>query len=130
MEEYNKIRFIRWQGITMTQMGQVINTLFLASGTIVGFSIAHLLNVVSRDQGFFRIKIGSEILSLCVALLLLTSIVRLYDFRCTSHKIRSGNSSSESATLGKITWALLYISIITFLFGSILTVIGFYQFLE
>jgi hypothetical protein len=124
-------RFVRWQGIQITQLGFVLNL-------VLGFAVAGLGLWVSllRDTTFQPHSCAKGLFILS-AILLIFSIVtgawcamnRLWDFRITKDIARGkwegdqlAKKRKESDDLGDRTWMLLYFEILAFLIATVFLV--------
>jgi hypothetical protein len=122
-------RFVRWQGIQITQLGFVLNL-------VLGFAVAGLGLWVSllRDASF-QPHCCAKCLFFLSSIAFVASIVsgiycslnRLWDFRITAGIARgkwSGDELTEKETksrkLGGRTWVLLYLEISSFVLAIIL----------
>ena len=116
-------RFVRWQGYAMAQLTFTIN-LFLATAlAVVGYD----LNVVSTlpssvtDCTPWCLLVSSGLLSVSLIAGIGAVISRLFDFRLTARKIRSGNLGAaedelglvthKTKALGRSTWRLFWIQL-------------------
>jgi hypothetical protein len=133
----HKESFVRWQGITISQLGYVVNL-------ILGFATASLAFSVSilRDQSFplqgwgrcfFRVSFIALVLSILSGMVCIWN--RLRDFRLTTRIARDREQSRRDKkseeqidsdlrtrretvkTLGKLTWWLLYTQLVAFGLG-------------
>jgi hypothetical protein len=122
-------RFVRWQGIQITQLGFVLNL-------VLSFAVAGLGLWVSllRDSNFkpqcwakclFVLSGITFIFSIAIGLW--CSLNRLWDFRITAGMARGKWKAEELAVkeiesekLGDRTWVLLYSEISTFILATIL----------
>lgn len=133
----HKESFVRWQGITITQLGYVINLILTFGTAALGFALTLI-----KDKDFAPQNFAKRLLSGSIALLLVSIIFgivcvvnRLADFRKTTRIARDreqwkrdGLSDTEidnqlnsrrqtTKTLGKITWWLFWLQIGAFAFG-------------
>ena len=126
--------FIRWQNITINQLGFVNNLIVVLAIGLIGYSINFIQNekiiLISVQKVFFWI--GGILLLSSITLGILTSINRLRDFKLTAKIARKRESKQledieenreKSKELGIVTWSLLISQIITFGIGFILTLI-------
>lgn len=122
-------RFVRWQGIQLTQLGFVLNL-------VLGFAVAGLGLWLSllRDASFqplcwdkcLFVLTGISLL-VSIATGLWCSLNRLWDFRITAGMARGKWADDEltakeieSKKLGDRTWALLYWEISAFVLAILL----------
>ena len=130
-------RFIRWQGRTIEQLGNLLNLILGLSTTIMGF----LINAISNstlilscwDKYFYLLSLGFSFLS--IGFSIITNIIRLQDFRLTASIARRSEKNETSydleadrrrtKKLGKQTWSLFYILMIFFSVSIILTIVFF-----
>jgi hypothetical protein len=129
--------FVRWQTVTMTQLGYAIN-LFLGFATA---SLGFILTLI-KDKDFIPGYWGKMFLMSSLVLLLLSIILaicatinRLRDFRKTAAIARHreewrpdgtlDQKRKEADSLGKCTWKLFWWQIGVFTFGIVALVTGF-----
>ena len=129
-------KFVRWQGITISQLSYSINLILTFSVAAIGFGVTLLLN-----DNFKPTSSQSCIFSISMLLLLASgafgiwcTINRLRDFRATAKitnlKRKDGNKDklSELRTLsnklGKKTWGIFWWQIGTFTSGILLLVLS------
>ncbi|MGG9964487.1 hypothetical protein [Ferruginibacter sp. SUN106] len=132
-------RFIRWQGVLREQVTFLNNLLLTLSIAILGFLITTLnnqfFNPIGWKKAFFSFGFILIILSALTGLF--ASISRLRDFRLTLMKIKnsltdknldeSNNLKQWMGIYGKLTWTLLLLQFVTFLFALIVLVISFFS---
>jgi hypothetical protein len=141
--EENHDAFVRWQRVTLTQLGHTVNIVFTLSVASLGFAVNLFVNkkisAVSSSHYWFLLSV----VLLCVASVtgLLVNIFRLCDFRFTAQAARGRemrrredarqlltatqrlqaqkvNSRRAWATrMGQLTWWSLYFQWSTFLAG-------------
>ena len=139
MDDDKKIadeKFVRWQGITITQLSYSINLILSFTVAAIGFGVSLLLN-----DSFQPTSWQSCIFSISMLLLLASgafgiwcTINRLRDFRATAKitnlKRKEGNEEelTELQTLtkklGKKTWGIFWAQIGAFAAGILLLVIS------
>lgn len=129
-------RFIRWQRITMDQLGFSSNLIFTLNIGVLGFLVNKLLDdkLIIQD-GKIVLIIGFILLILSFILGITFNLTRLYDFRLTTRitRIKSNNLNDPRLgdirctvkCLGKITWTSFIIQTIFFTLGIILTLVSF-----
>jgi hypothetical protein len=128
-------RFVRWQGYTISQLTFALNMFFgLAVGALAfSFTLVKDENFVLPPCPKFAFKIG--IVSLCMAVFVSCAAVisRLFDFRYTARKVRADDKEEEeesavykyrSALLGRLTWKLFWIQVVTLSAGLLGVVVG------
>jgi 4-hydroxybenzoate polyprenyltransferase len=114
-------RFRSWQKTTIDQLGYTIN-LFLTFGVAaLGYCFA-LLRGTDFPESSARCLMSLTLITLGLSLLsgVLCTLNRLADFRGTARRIRQDAgvpSKEELRIVGRITWCLLYIEVITFCAG-------------
>lgn len=132
-------RYIRWQGIRITQMG-FINNLFM--GLAVG-SLVWLGNyILTKEQSAITFFLLSSLLFAFSLLLgFLTAWNRLKDFRVTAQinrslveepsaiaipetKSKRRKMREDAAILGESSWRLLRWQIVSFVMGLILAAVA------
>jgi len=134
-------RYVRWQAIRIEQMGFINNLIIgLASGILLWQSQILLINNIDPQlRSAFVSSVVFFIISILCGCMLAYN--RLHDFRLTAKIVRSLDKfPSKSATpkikqdrkawravtktLGKLTWIILPIQLITFLGGLVLMVVA------
>jgi len=123
-------KFVRWQGLTLSQLTQAISVVLGLAVAALGFDVTLLMN-----EKFVPIACQKWLFSTAL-LALLGSVVsgvwcvinRLLDFRNTMKVVRDSDSSEKfearvlAARLGQHTWSLFWWQIGTFGFGILCTV--------
>ena len=128
--------FIRWQGRSIEELGKAINLLLTLSLAMIGFTIAKLLGefIFLSCSAKTLILLGNSILLVTVFLILLLIRNRINSIRKTAQIARKREKNSTDGievlrqtvrSLDKTTWTLFNCSVILFLVGQGLTVIGF-----
>jgi len=126
--------FIRWQGVTITQMGFVMNLVLTLSVGSLGFGLSLVKDQVIAGWWGRCLPSGCLCLLLSIALGIWGAVNRLVDFRITTRIARvrqkmesRGRSQTplsrarkKSARLGKRTWSLLCWQLSTFFIGILL----------
>jgi hypothetical protein len=138
-------RFVRWQSVTITQLGYTVNLILgLATGSL-GFALTLLKDKDFVPQNcqkvFFDLSLASLLLS--IALGIWCVISRLRDFRKTKNIARDGEQwkrdgiaddeiksrleqrRAEVKSLGKCTWRLFYWQLGSFGFGLVMLFLVF-----
>lgn len=119
MDQEQKERYVRWQNYRINQLTFSIN-LFL------GFAVASLAYIIN-----LKVKNTAELntADLFVAIYWWSSsaiagsiatLSRLLDFRYTAQKIKDSSTSDKrkAKLLGKITWGLFWVQVITYVAGG------------
>ena len=129
-------KFIRWQGITITQLSYSINLILTFSVAAIGFAISLLLN-----ENFKPTSCQAYIFFLSLFLLLVSgalgiwcTINRLRDFRTTAKitnlECKEGNEAELSTLraltqkLGEKTWGIFWWQIGAFSVGIFVLVLS------
>ena len=132
----HKESFVRWQGITITQLGYAVNLILGFATASLGFSLTLL-----KDKDFV-LKGWGEALFLLSLLALLLSILfgiwcainRLHDFRETTQIARDRERLDDTLLqqkrddvdkLGERTWRLFKIQFWSFAAGLVALTVGF-----
>lgn len=130
--------FIRWQDITVTQLGYAVNLCLTFATAALGFALSLLTNNTFDPHGCGKVFFDLSLLSLSTSITcgIWCVINRLSDFRNTRgialrrEDMKSENmpeaqindalavSRAESKRKGKLTWALLRIQLIAFGIGA------------
>jgi hypothetical protein len=128
-------RFIRWQQITLNQMGHAINLIHVSAVATLGFGMSILRDKHVRLHGLSHclFLFGTVLLLVSVAVGIWCVINRLWDFRATTTVARMSEKNKPKEEiepyrtlykkLGKRTWALFYMQIGTFGFGFLFYVV-------
>lgn len=133
----NNESFIRWQGITISQLGFTTNLIFTIALTEMGLIINAIpksefeLNSVEKwlfSIGFFLL-LASFICGIVI------NLTRLYDYRLTAQIAKKRDDASETQSvspmrvktkrLGKWTWGIFWGQILSFAVGNISIVITY-----
>jgi hypothetical protein len=136
-------RFVRWQSITITQLGYAVNLILTFSTASLGFALTLVMH------GDFAASCWGKCLSFLSCLALVVSlglglwcvVNRLCDFRKTMRIIRCkekarhtysprletkiGQLERETNKLGRRTWRLFWFQIGTFIGGVVLLFLAF-----
>jgi hypothetical protein len=128
-------RFVRWQGYTMGQLTFVLNMFFGLSVATLAFAFSLI-----KDKEFIisscpKLVFQIGVISLCVAVFVSCAAVisRLFDYRYTAQKIRAdekeeGEESAvfkyKSSMLGRLTWRLFWVQVVTMSLGLLGVVVG------
>jgi hypothetical protein len=127
-------RFVRWQKITIDQLGYAVNLILVLSTASLGFAVSLLVkkDFTPACQGKMLFLLSILVLLISIGLGIFCTINRLVDFRMTKEiaRRRENNSSDKeflplrlkSKDYGARTWRLFWCQIGTFAF-SILTFI-------
>lgn len=151
-EDSEKSSFVRWQQITLTQLGYAVNVILAFATASLGFSLSLI-----RDKDFSPgcwgkafMMLGLCLLVLSVALGIWCAVNRLASFRHTRNaarirqkrdevmererereattrllEIRLGVERARYRTLDKRTWLLFWFQIATFTSGILSVVASF-----
>jgi hypothetical protein len=129
-------KFIRWQGIAITQLSYSINLILTFAVAAIGFSVSLLLNENFKPTSYqaYAILISLLLLLISGALGIWCTINRLRDFRATAKitnlKRKEGNEVELSVLraltmkLGKKTWGIFWWQIGTFSAGVFVLVLS------
>lgn len=115
-------RFIRWQQVTLKQLGYVSNTTLTLATASIGFSLAQLPDQRARGWTWFAVLL----FGLSIFLGLFCAMNRLKDFRETAQiakgdiRDRELEEARRNRQRGDRTWLLLIWQIVAF-FGGALT---------
>ena len=144
-EDKYRERFVRWQSITITQLGYAVNLILGLSTAALGFSLTLLKDPSFAPQGlqklFFDLSVSLLLASTGVGLWCVCN--RLKDFRTTMRNTRVGDKlkrahepeaeigrrlnkpRTEARKLGKCTWLLFKLQVWLFAFGVVMLSIAF-----
>lgn len=128
--------FVRWQGRSIEELGKSINLLLTLSLAMIGFTIAKLLGefIFLSCSAKTLILLGNSVLLVTVFLILILIRNRINSIRKTAQIARKREKNTTEGiealrhtvrSIDKTTWALFNASIICFLVGQGLTIIGF-----
>jgi len=134
-------RFVRWQGITITQFGYAINLILTFATAALGFSIALVRDKEFREllpQHCGKWLLIGVLISFAASIVagLLCVLNRLRDFRTTAQiarrrqKLETGTDSAqtdaeldkaseEAGELGEQTWKFFWTQVVTFGIGMV-----------
>jgi len=127
----DNIRFVRWQGIQLTQLGFVLNLVlsFAVAGLGLWLSLLRDDNFRPRCWAKCLFVLSAFALVLSIATGLWCSLNRLWDFRITAGIARGKWEGVELAVqraqmekLDNRTWALLYWEICSFVLATLLLI--------
>lgn len=135
-EENESGSFVRWQGITLTQLGYAVNLILGLAVAALGFLVSLLLKVdfipVSWQKCAFFLALVSLLASVGFGMWVVVN--RLRDFRVTKDIARRREKNKKdkklptlrdfSERLGKRTWWLFWWQIGTFGVGVLVLVVG------
>ncbi len=137
LEEFNKDQesFVRWQKVTLKQLGYVANLLLALATGLLAFQSNLLLRRDLASCCAFGFAIASVfLLTLSVGFAIWCSVNRLRNFRLTMQIARRrerGETGKElqqlrdkSSSLGEITWKLFWFQISLFAIGAGCSVIA------
>lgn len=122
--------FIRWQDISIRQLGFTTNLVLSLNIAVLGFMISKIIDpqFILPCNGKALYTIGLFILSFCLIPGLVINITRLYDYRLTAKIARKRKTGPDSKlnelrkttkNLGKATWLLLLTQLSLFGLGLI-----------
>ncbi|WP_198263133.1 hypothetical protein [sulfur-oxidizing endosymbiont of Gigantopelta aegis] len=132
----NDEKFIRWQGITISQLSYSINLILTFSVAAIGFSVSLLIseNFKPTSCQAYAFFLSLLLLLASGALGIWCTINRLRDFRAiakiTNLKRKDGNESELAdlreltKKLGKKTWGIFWWQIGTFSAGIFILVLS------
>jgi hypothetical protein len=135
-EDNKRDAFVRWQGITISQLTYAINLILALAVATLGFGVTLLLNKEFVLISWQKCIISAALLTLLasVGLGIWCVVNRLRDFRATEQvtcMLQKGLDDSEiqhlralSDRLGKKTWSIFWWHIGTFGIGVVLVVVG------
>lgn len=121
MNENQRERYIRWQGIRIGQLSYSINLLLGISIASLGF----VINLKLRKEGFpFNLDCIIICWSTSTLLGFLVTFSRLLDFRYTAQKIISEDDFNTymAKSCGPVSWGLFWAQIISYVIGAFLFV--------
>ena len=135
-DDRNRDAFVRWQGITISQMSYAINLVLGLAVAALGFLVNLLVNadfVPVAGQGVM-LAVALCLLVASVVLGIICVVNRLRDFRVTARIARGRQKESpaeelaplreHSRRLGRRTWGLFWWQIGTFGGGVVLATVG------
>ena len=118
-------RYIRWQGLAITQLSVAVSLISALSVAGIGFGVSTLTNEPAAPVGFLlasMLFLGVAALCSCAAV-----VTRLLDFRLTARKVRKDREPDYEKPLkifwrdkdeyGKATWRLFWVGLVAFLIG-------------
>ncbi len=129
-EERDRDSYLRWQKISLEQLGYTINLIFTLSGVILGFVIKTMMESKVPLPGCAHCMFLASIpfLGISILLSLSANVTRTLDFRYTRQAayarwkktVDHGTCHDDAETLGKLTWWLFFGQIGTFAIGATL----------
>lgn len=128
--------FIRWQDISIRQLGFTTNLVLTIDIAIVGFVMSKIIDplFILPCNGKALFTIGLFILSLCFIAGIVINITRLYDYRLTAKTARKRTTDPNAQldelrqttkNLGTATWILLLIQLSLFGLGLVTVFLSF-----
>lgn len=122
----NNDRFVRWQGRLITQLGTVNNTVLVLTTASLGFAVS-----MKSPGSECALWLATVSLVMSVFLAVGCTLSRLWDFRLTLRVTRVNLDESKrenarriTACLGRVTWWLLHLQLVTFVAGALLLVVA------
>ena len=132
----HKESFVRWQGITITQLGYAVNLILGFATASLGFSLTLLKDKDFVPKGWgkwlFLLSLGSLLLSILFGIWCV--INRLRDFRETAQiakdrerldDIKLQQRQDDAKKRGECTWLLFKIQFWSFTAGLVALTVGF-----
>ena len=133
--------FVRWQRITLTQLGTVNATVLSLAIAALGFGLTQKSPISGCE--LCALRGGLVLLVVSVVFALWCALTRLWDFRKTAQKARLDEKSCrdqkcekceeiraelrvETKKLGERTWCLLCCQLVTFAVGAVLLIGAFF----
>jgi hypothetical protein len=122
--DQDRDRYLRWQGIAITQLGYTINLMMTLSGGVLAFAIKGKLDGAVKASGFSwrsaLIFLGCSVLFAIAA-----NVTRAWDFRYTRGaaraRMKDGRDHDElhdkADCLGRLTWGLFCFQAASFFLG-------------
>jgi len=123
--------FVRWQSVSINQLGFTSNLIFTINLAVLGFLINKIIdkNFVLLCEGKALFTIGLFLMILCFLTGIAINLTRLYDFRLTAKTARKREKNENSPelknlrkttkNLGKSTWIIFIIQLTLFGLGLI-----------
>ena len=123
--EAPKERYIRWQGIRITQLGYVIDLFLGFSTASLGFALSLLKDASFPASDWQRTFFTPSlfILVFSIACGVFCVLTRLTDIRKTANLVRHGGNESDRLQLrelGNRTWCLFYLQVGSFTLAILL----------
>ena len=126
--------YIRWQSISIKQLGFTTNLIFTITVVLIGFSFTTVINpnfvLTCGEKSFFTT--GFIILILCFISGIVINLTRLFDYRLTARTARKREKNQDNneiqelrartKNLSKASWIIFYIQLISFGLGSLLII--------
>lgn len=134
-EDYN--RFVRWQQLSISEMGKTISLFLGIAFTTIGFVVSQLISADFIFRNYwdkFLFSFGSVVLLAHIVVSLILTLNRLKDFKQTAKIVRAKlkNKKSDIADLrqeveriSSKTWCLFSSSLWLFGIAELLIIIGF-----
>jgi hypothetical protein len=118
----DKERFIRWQRLSIDQLGFTLNFILTLTIATLGYIFALLKDKEFLPSQFAKYSLILSLVSLAIAAIcgMWCTINRLRDVQGTARKLRKSvgaPSSRELRIMGKRTWRLFYTQLVTFSMG-------------
>ena len=133
MSANNSDKFVRWQQLTIGQLGNFTNLILTFSVATIGFAVDKLTNSEFELICFARpyYLLGVVVLFSSILIGLILALNRLLDFRKTMRKTRAVGEEHdqlkrETDLHGELTWLLLCVQVGSFFFGEVFLAISFY----
>lgn len=144
MPKQHKESFVRWQGISIQQLGYSINLILTFATAALGFAFSLLKDPCFQTFSCSKLLFTPSLFLIGVSIVLglLCTVNRLCDFRkttriarCREQWCRDGKSETEidslleerrkeTKRLGKCTWNLFYTQVVTFGLGMLMLVVS------
>ncbi|MGP8225416.1 MAG: hypothetical protein ACLQGT_04605 [Terracidiphilus sp.] len=124
----NRDRMVRWQKITIDQLGYVINLIITLSVALLGYFFSLLRDTTFVPGHSARCALLFSFLAIALSVFcgLLCTLIRLLDFRGTAMRTKSrvdAPSKSDLERMGNVTWRLFYIQLSAFTLSVVLLAI-------
>lgn len=130
-------RFVRWQNITIKQLGFTTNLILTITVGVIGFVVNKIADenfkITSNGKALFIIGLFSLFLSFIMGIVI--NLTRLYDFRKTTRIVRKKMKNEKDSELyvlkkateclGKASWIIFRIQIISFAFALTFILLSF-----
>ena len=118
----NQGPFVRWQQITITQLGYTLNLVLTFTIAALGYAFSLLKDNDFKPSSSARCTLLLALVSLAIAAIsgLACVLNRLHDFRGTARQIRhkpDAPSALELRVMGSRTWVYFYTQLACFLLG-------------
>lgn len=122
-------RFVRWQGVTINQLGFTTNLILTINIAVIGFFAN--IKISNPCLITFGIKVGLLLLLLSFIFGILINISRLTDYRLTAQLNLRKNICKKKGLrkitkiLGIVTWSIFYFQLFIFALGLTVIIISF-----